>query len=163
MLVAESNEDATNSSQEPGQARHASRPPSALGSHLDFNVGPTQDTISGSQRSAFFPWDHAGPSSSAGGAPFSIYGSDGLSGRRPASKRASSASSRRESLLFPPGGIIPPSPIELGLRSSQVPEEDFHFDGRTFSPYSHSSRPFDHLASSGGNARRVAAIKRLDP
>ncbi|EJF66721.1 hypothetical protein DICSQDRAFT_151165 [Dichomitus squalens LYAD-421 SS1] len=116
------------SSEEPGQARHASRPPSALGSHLAFDLGPTQDVISGSQRSAFFPWDHAGPSSSAGGAPFSVYGSDGLSGLRPGRKRVSSASSRRESLLLPPGGnTVPPSPMDLGLRSSQI-GEDFQFN-----------------------------------
>ncbi|PIL31935.1 hypothetical protein GSI_06639 [Ganoderma sinense ZZ0214-1] len=117
------------SSEEPGEARHASRPPSALGSHLDFDFGPTQDVISGSQRSSFFPWDHAGPSSSAGGGPFSAYGSDGFSGLRPGSKRGSSVGSLRDSLLLPPGGsTILHSPIDLGLRSSQTGGEDFQFN-----------------------------------
>ncbi|KAI1797908.1 hypothetical protein LXA43DRAFT_969106 [Ganoderma leucocontextum] len=116
------------SSEEPGQARHASHPPSALGSHLDFDLGPTQDVISGSQRSSFFPWDYAGPSSSAGGGPFSAYGSDGLSGLRPGSKRGSSVGSRRDSLLLPPGGsTVLHSPIDLGLRNSQTGGEDFQF------------------------------------
>ncbi|KAI0639429.1 Rec8 like protein-domain-containing protein [Trametes polyzona] len=112
------------SSEEPGQARRGSRPPSALGSHFEFDVRPTQD-MSASQRSTFFPWDHAGPSSSVAGAPFDFDGSDGLSALRPASRRGYSVGSRRDSLLLPGGGTVPPSPVVL--RSSQIGGEDFQF------------------------------------
>ncbi len=87
--------------------------------------------MSGSQRNSFFPWDHAGPSSSAGGAPFSAYGSDGVSGLRPGSKRGSSVGSIRDSLLPPGGSTVLHSPIDLGFRSSQTGGEDFQFNGET--------------------------------
>ncbi|KAI0825105.1 Rec8 like protein-domain-containing protein [Trametes gibbosa] len=115
------------SSEEPGQARRGSRPPSALGSHFDFDFRATQD-VSASQRTTFFPWDHAGPSSSVAGAPFEFDGSDGFSALRPASKRGNSIGSKRDSLLLPCGGTVPPSPADLGLRSSQIGGEDFQFD-----------------------------------
>ena len=115
------------SSEEPGQARRGSRPPSAIGSHLDFDLRPTQDIISGSQRSGLFPWDHAGPSSSVGGIAFGVDGSDVFSGIRPASRRGSSFG--RDSFLVPGGGTVPPSPINFGLGSSQIGGEDFQFNG----------------------------------
>ncbi|RPD82524.1 hypothetical protein L226DRAFT_565089 [Lentinus tigrinus ALCF2SS1-7] len=114
------------SSEEPGQARRGSRPPSAMGSHFDFDLRPTQDIISGSQRSGFFPWDHAGPSSSVGGAAFGVDGSDVFSAMRPASRRGSSLG--RDSFLVPGGGTVPPSPINFGLGSSQIGGEDFQFN-----------------------------------
>ncbi|OSD03409.1 hypothetical protein PYCCODRAFT_1466798 [Trametes coccinea BRFM310] len=116
------------SSEEPGQARRGSRPPSALGSHFDFDLRPTQDQGSASQRSAFFPWDHAGPSSSAVGVAYEFDGSDAYSALRSASKRGHSIGSRRESLLLPGAGAIPPSPASMGLRSSQIGGEDFQFN-----------------------------------
>ncbi|KAI8995657.1 Rec8 like protein-domain-containing protein [Trametes punicea] len=117
------------SSEEPGQARRGSRPPSALGSHFDFDLRPTQDNVSASQRSAFFPWDHAGPSSSVAGAAYDLGGSDVFSAARPASRRGNSIGSRRESTLLLGGGIIPPSPpASMGLRSSQIGVEDFQFN-----------------------------------
>ncbi|KAI0669869.1 Rec8 like protein-domain-containing protein [Trametes maxima] len=115
------------SSEEPGQARRGSRPPSAFGSHFDFGLRPTQD-VSASQRSAVFPWDHAGPSSSVAGAAYDLDGSDAFSVLRPASKRGNSIGSRRDSLLLPGGGTVPPSPADLGLRSSQIGGEDFRFN-----------------------------------
>ncbi|KAH9858181.1 Rec8 like protein-domain-containing protein [Lenzites betulinus] len=115
------------SSEEPGQARRGSRPPSALGSHFDFDPRATQD-LSASQRTTFFPWDHAGPSSSVAGAPFDFDGSDGLSALRPVSKRGNSIGSKRDSLLLPGGGTVPPSPADLGLRNSHIGGEDFQFD-----------------------------------
>ncbi|TFK93458.1 hypothetical protein K466DRAFT_594355 [Polyporus arcularius HHB13444] len=114
------------SSEEPGQARRGSRPPSAMGSHLDFDLRPTQDIISGSQRSGLYPWDHAGPSSSVGGGAFAVDGSDVFSAMRPASKRGSSFG--RDSFLVPGGGTVPPSPINFGLGSSQIGGEDFQFE-----------------------------------
>ncbi|KAI0651884.1 Rec8 like protein-domain-containing protein [Trametes meyenii] len=114
------------SSEEPGQARRGSRPPSALGSHFDFGLRPTQD-VSASQRTTVFPWDHAGPSSSAAGAVYDLDGSDAFSALRPASKRGNSIGSRRDSLLLPGGGTVPPSPADLGLKSSQIGGEDFQF------------------------------------
>ncbi|KAI0655106.1 Rec8 like protein-domain-containing protein [Cubamyces menziesii] len=115
------------SSEEPGQARRGSRPPSALGSHFDFDVRPTQD-VSASQRSTFFPWDHAGPSSSVAGAPYDFDGSDAFSALRPVSKRGVSVGSRRESFRLSGIGNVPPSPASIGLRSSQVGGEDFQFN-----------------------------------
>ncbi len=116
--------------QEPGQARRGYRPPSALGLGFDFDLRPTQDNVSASQRSAFFPWDHAGASSSVAGAPFDFDGSDGFSALRPASKRGVSVGSRRDSLLLPGGGLsVPPSPADLGLRNSLAGGEDFQFNG----------------------------------
>ena len=100
-----------------------------MGSYLDMDVRPTQDIISGSQRSGFFPWDHAGPSSSVDGVAFGGDGSDIFSAMRPASKRGSSLGSRRESFLVPGGGGVPSSPIEFGHRHSQIGGEDFQFDG----------------------------------
>ncbi|CDO71589.1 hypothetical protein BN946_scf184911.g59, partial [Trametes cinnabarina] len=117
------------SSEEPGQARRGSRPPSALGSHFDFDPRPTQDQRSASQRSGFFPWDHAGPSSSAAGPAYDFDGSDVYSALRSASKRGHSIGSRRESLLISGAGVIPASPASLGLRSSQIGGEDFQFKG----------------------------------
>ncbi|EIW64648.1 uncharacterized protein TRAVEDRAFT_42055 [Trametes versicolor FP-101664 SS1] len=117
------------SSEEPGQARRGSRPPSALGLGFDFDLRPTQDNVSASQRSAFFPWDHAGASSSVAGAPFDFDGSDGFSALRPASKRGVSVGSRRDSLMLPGGGMsVPPSPADLGLRNSLAGGEDFQFN-----------------------------------
>ena len=87
-----------------------------------------QDLPSGSQRSGLFPWDHAGPSSSVGGA-FGVDGSDVFSILRPASKRGSSLGSRRESLIFPGGGNVPSSPMEFGFKNSRLDGEDFHFNG----------------------------------
>ena len=113
--------------QEPGQARRGSRPPSALGSHFDFDVRPTQD-VSASQRSTFFPWDHAGPSSSVAGAPYDFDGSDAFSALRPVSKRGVSVGSRRESFRLSGVGNIPPSPASVGLRSSHIGGEDFQFN-----------------------------------
>ncbi|KAI0363909.1 hypothetical protein BV20DRAFT_65414 [Pilatotrama ljubarskyi] len=116
------------SSEEPGQARRGSRPPSALGSHFDFDPRPAQDNASASQRSTFFPWDHAGPSSSVPGAAYDLGGSDVFSALRPVSKRGISIGSRRESSLLPGGGPVPASPADLGLRSSQIGGEDFQFN-----------------------------------
>ncbi|PSS37763.1 hypothetical protein PHLCEN_2v456 [Hermanssonia centrifuga] len=100
------------SSEEPGQARHASRPPSSLGRYFnDLEPQPAQDfNVSASQRSNLFPWDHAGASSSVTGVAFGAGASDRVSlGSR---KRASSV---RESPFRIAG-----SPASFGLRSSQA-------------------------------------------
>ncbi|KAH9944356.1 uncharacterized protein BXZ73DRAFT_87270 [Epithele typhae] len=108
------------SSEEPGQARRGSRPPSALGSHLGINLEPAHDIISGSQRSALFPWDHAGPSSSVGGGAGDAWKS--------ASKRNSSHGSRRESFAIPADSNIHSSPVNFDFRSSVAGGDDFHFN-----------------------------------
>lgn len=109
------------SSEEPGQARRASRPPSLLGdSHFDFDLQPTQ--ISASQRSALFPWDHAGVSSSVAGAFDLPVGSDRFSLPLPA--RGSSLSSRgRDSPLRPLSGLHG----DFGVRDNQLDGDEFEF------------------------------------
>ena len=107
--------------------RRGSRPASAIGSHLEFDLRPTQDIISGSQRSGFFPWDHAGPSSSAGGA----FGgaSDVFSALRSASKRGGSIASHRDSFVGLGGLNVPSSPMEFGFRDTHLGADDFQFKG----------------------------------
>ncbi|KAI0788425.1 hypothetical protein C8Q75DRAFT_768428 [Abortiporus biennis] len=85
------------SSEEPGQARHASRPPSING---EFISAQRAGAISGSQRSAIFPWDNAGVSSSVvgGDLDFNI-GSDRLSSVRRNRESIADSLSRRGSIL----------------------------------------------------------------
>ncbi|KAI0961589.1 hypothetical protein AcV7_000653 [Taiwanofungus camphoratus] len=121
------------SSEEPGQARRASRPPSLLGSHLDLDPRIAQDFMSGSQRSAFFPWDNAGASSSVNGASFD-FGRESSAkrsfGRADVGLRGSFLGSRPESPLNP--GRPLDSPTDFGTRNPQsgdnfvfeVPDED---------------------------------------
>lgn len=151
------------SSEEPGQARRGSRPPSALGSHFDFDLRPTQD-VSASQRSTFFPWDHAGPSSSVAGAPFDFDGSDVFSALRPVSKRGNSVGSRRESLMLPGGGTVPPSPADLGPRNSLVGGEDFQFNGQCrFNVLRRCPMLTEICSARRSGHGRVAAVERPDP
>ncbi|KAI0257126.1 hypothetical protein BJV78DRAFT_1277705 [Lactifluus subvellereus] len=58
------------SSEEPGQARHASIGSFPTGSA--FDLGRNVEIGSGSQKSSLFPWDNAGLSSSVAGAPFDM-------------------------------------------------------------------------------------------
>lgn len=113
------------SSEEPGQARRVSRPPSVFGSQFDL-FGPGQDAFSGSQRSALFPWDNAGASSSINGGTVGRGSSARHSlGRADTRLRGSSVSSRRESPLHP--GRYPDSPLDFGGRHS-LDGEGFEFD-----------------------------------
>lgn len=111
--------------QEPGQARRTSKPPSALGSHLD-GLGFPAD-FSASQRSAMFPWDNAGAgvSSSAAGAPFEMAGSDRFSISAGQGRKAGSYGSRRESPMFQ----VPSSPMGLHLGDVGMDEVGFEFNG----------------------------------
>ncbi|TCD71548.1 hypothetical protein EIP91_008929 [Steccherinum ochraceum] len=113
------------SSEEPGQARQASRPPSLPGSHLDLLGHGLPIDFSASQRSAMFPWDNAGGlSSSVAGAPFEMVSSDRFSlsaGRGP---RGSSRGSRRESPMFP----RPDSPAGLDLGDVRMDGDAFEFN-----------------------------------
>ncbi|KZT02692.1 uncharacterized protein LAESUDRAFT_661292 [Laetiporus sulphureus 93-53] len=116
------------SSEEPGQARHASRPLSGFGSQFDL-PGVGQDLFSGSQRSALFPWDNAGASSSVNGATLDFRRDSSAKrsfGRADTRLRGSSLSSRHESPLHS-GRYYPDSPADFGLRNSQS-GEGFQFD-----------------------------------
>lgn len=114
-------------SQEPGQARHASRPISLIGSQFGL-LEPGHDLLSGSQRSAVFPWDNAGASSSVNGAlDFGRNSSVRRSfGRAETRLRGSSVSSRRESPAVP--GRHSDSPSGFGHRNLEI-GENFEFDG----------------------------------
>ena len=106
-------------SQEPGQARRESRPPSVIGGS-QFGIEPFTQ-ISASQRSAVFPWDHAGVSSSVGGAFDNFPGSDRIS--LPNRGRGSSLSSRGRG-----------SPMHFGLAEEfgRLGDNLFHSDGFEF-------------------------------
>ena len=109
--------------QEPGVARRASRAPSLIGSQFEL-PGIGQDFVSGSQRSALFPWDNAGASSSVGGGP--LGSARGSIGRADTRLRGSSLSSRHASPLL--GGRILESPADFGARGS-LSGDGFEFDG----------------------------------
>ncbi|KAJ3909511.1 Rec8 like protein-domain-containing protein [Lentinula edodes] len=119
------------SSEEPGQARQMSKPPSDIGANFSFDLG-SLGRQEGSQRSSLFPWDNAGagPSSSVdafGG------GSDRVSIDRAEIRIRGSSFSRRESSLVPSQngstGIRGISPGDIRIRGSQVIGEDFVFSG----------------------------------
>ncbi|THH21523.1 hypothetical protein EW146_g23 [Bondarzewia mesenterica] len=128
------------SSEEPGQARRVSRPPSPLGGNFDFDFRRplnAEDELVESQRSSLFPWDNAGgPSSSANGAGFNpaMPGSDRVSvGRAEVIIRGSST--RRSSSIGPSflGGNLgaigfSPGPGDLGKIGSQISADHFEFD-----------------------------------
>ncbi|EPQ60648.1 hypothetical protein GLOTRDRAFT_124401 [Gloeophyllum trabeum ATCC 11539] len=120
------------SSEEPGEARRASRPPSGLGSYLD--LGGAHLPLGSSQRSSLFPWDNAGLSSSAAGGPFGSLGFG--SGRmsvgqvdiqlrrsRSGSRRASSVVFDRMGSVF---GDVRMSPMIGDLQNGK--DDDFVFN-----------------------------------
>ncbi|KAF9229270.1 hypothetical protein BS17DRAFT_771250 [Gyrodon lividus] len=115
------------SSEEPGQARRASRPPSAFGDNLGIDV--IADAMN-SQRSALFPWDMAGNSSSVAGHGGGIRrSSDRMSvDIADVRLRGSSLSRRGSSLPSAPGSLRPGlgSPT-ADLRGSQN-DDDLAFD-----------------------------------
>lgn len=105
-----------------------------LGSHLGLDVG-TQNALDGSQRS-FFPWDHAGASSSVAGTAFSLLGrgSDrGVDRAEVKLRSLDSPFSRRESSYMASqvgsaAGKAGFSPMTLG-RNAELVGEDFAFQG----------------------------------
>jgi len=119
------------SSEEPGQARHAS-----IGSFPTasaFNLGGNLEIGSGSHKSSLFPWDNAGLSSSAAGVPFDMGSGISIGHDEVRLKDASvGRSSGRESSLVPsqlnsgPGatGISPRIVEKLGT----VVNDSFEFD-----------------------------------
>ncbi|KAF9654349.1 hypothetical protein BDM02DRAFT_3182155 [Thelephora ganbajun] len=113
------------SSEEPGQARHASRPPSMAGSHLDFVARGMQEFTAESQKSSLFPWDNAGVSSSAGfdfGVGFGTPNiSSGIGGRL--MRRSRSASGREGSLVRSLAG----SPVPFSFQNEGHLSDDFQF------------------------------------
>lgn len=112
--------------QEPGQARRASHPPPALGDNLGVDV--ISDNLY-SQRSALFPWDMAGSSSSIsareGGVKYDRISVEHADVRL----RGSSASRRGSSLPSVPGNpqtsVGSPAVILPAIQS----DDDFVFDG----------------------------------
>ncbi|KAA1471501.1 hypothetical protein DENSPDRAFT_776904 [Dentipellis sp. KUC8613] len=127
------------SSEEPGQARRVSRPPSPLDGAFAFGFGRDAGAEPGSvsQKSSLFPWDNAGPSSSVagvGGAHFEP-GSDRVSisiGRAESRIRGSSAGrSRRESSLIPSQvgvGGVGFSPGHFVTAASHFSGDNFEFN-----------------------------------
>lgn len=116
------------SSEEPGQGRRVSRPPSALGSQFEANAIHVESYRSGSQRTNLFPWDNAGVSSSVSGvaAVPARGGSDRLSFAR-ADSRLRGSSVDKDSIT---AGLVPESPASFGIPASRR-ESTFEFDGRT--------------------------------
>ncbi|KAJ3751978.1 hypothetical protein EV360DRAFT_56004 [Lentinula raphanica] len=128
------------SSEEPGQARQMSKPPSDVGVNFSFDLGPF-GRQEGSQRSSLFPWDNAGagPSSSVDGVGG---GSDRISIDRAEVRIRGSSFSRRESSLPSQNGSIGIrgiSPADIGIRGSQTIGEDFVFSGKSSFHYSQKS------------------------
>ncbi|KAI0031157.1 Rec8 like protein-domain-containing protein [Vararia minispora EC-137] len=122
------------SSEEPGQARRGSHPASPLGGQFDFAFRQPfePEPTSASQRSAVFPWDHAGPSSSSAGGRFDpAHDQISVGHHEVRIRRGSSAAggSRRESLVpssLPGGRGFSPSAFQrLG---SQIIGGDFEFE-----------------------------------
>ncbi|KIJ68466.1 hypothetical protein HYDPIDRAFT_24739 [Hydnomerulius pinastri MD-312] len=116
------------SSEEPGQARRASRPPSAFGENLGIDV--VQESLN-SQRSALFPWDNAGNSSSVSGHAigFRLRSSDRMTVDHADAKLRGSSLSRRGSSLPSAHGSLQAgigSPAVV-LRGSQL-DDDFAFE-----------------------------------
>lgn len=117
-------------SQEPGQARHASRPPSIVGSHLGVVEGRNQDSVAEFQKSSLlFPWDNAGVSSSAG---FHFDVSSGTpnisSGIGEMSAHRSRGASRGEGSLM---RSLVDSPVPFSLQVEGPLLDDFQFRGMT--------------------------------
>ncbi|KZT65163.1 hypothetical protein DAEQUDRAFT_769100 [Daedalea quercina L-15889] len=115
------------SSEEPGVVRRVSRAPSLIGSQFEL-PGVGQDFVSDSQRSALFPWDNAGASSSVVGGSIGFGGESSARrgfGRADTRLRGSSLGSKRDSPL--PGGRVPESPAEFGGKSA-LSGEGFEFD-----------------------------------
>ncbi|KAF9076274.1 hypothetical protein BDP27DRAFT_896001 [Rhodocollybia butyracea] len=120
------------SSEEPGQARQISKPPSDIGVNFSFDLG-SNGRLPESQRSSLFPWDnaaHVGPSSSVG-----VQGddSDKISIDRAEIRMRGSSFSRRESSLVPSqngSAVRGISPGDIAIRGSQGEiGEDFVFSG----------------------------------
>ncbi|KAF7347844.1 RNA cytidine acetyltransferase [Mycena venus] len=115
------------SSEEPGQGRHVSRPPSVLASN--FDIVP-QLPASGSQRSSLFPWDNAGGGSSSD-PEIGPMGSDRVSVDRADIRMRGSSLSRRDSSLVPSqsGSVLDGLEFSPGFaKSSQALGEDYAFD-----------------------------------
>ncbi|KAG7450532.1 uncharacterized protein BT62DRAFT_520047 [Guyanagaster necrorhizus] len=87
-------------SEEPGQGRQASRPPSIVGGQFWIGQSP-EEPLTQSQRSSLFPWDNAGVFISSSGGGGSAGGSDRISVDRADIRMRGSSVSRRESSLIP--------------------------------------------------------------
>ncbi|KAK0208222.1 Rec8 like protein-domain-containing protein [Desarmillaria ectypa] len=115
------------SSEEPGQGRRVSRPPSPVGGQFGIDPSP-EKPLTQSQRSSLFPWDNAGVFSSSSGAGGFAGGSDRISVDRADIRMRGSSVSRRESSLIPSASAsdlrLSPGVVD---RASQV-GEDYRFE-----------------------------------
>ncbi|KAJ8522580.1 hypothetical protein ONZ45_g871 [Pleurotus djamor] len=141
------------SSEEPGQGRNASRPPSVFGDLPGFPFGNEQV---GSQRSSLFPWDNAGASSSVYGADFIPFGSarqslDGANVRLGGSSRGR----RSESLVASNLSTFSPA---IAKKNGQLIGEDYVFDlnAETALP----TKPSQNLEDSQRSEINLAALDR---
>ncbi|KAG1749976.1 Rec8 like protein-domain-containing protein [Suillus paluster] len=117
--------DKLRSSEEPGQARRASRPMSVLGDNFGLDV--VQNSFS--QRSALFPWDNAGGSSSASGVvPLGRQSSDKISVDHAETRLRGSSLSRRGSSLVSQQGDVFGGTHAIVNGSPQINDDDFVFD-----------------------------------
>ncbi|TFL06215.1 Rec8 like protein-domain-containing protein [Pterulicium gracile] len=109
------------SSEEPEQARRASRPASSVGSQTRFKPQNQDRDLSsaGTQRSALLPWDYAAPSSATNNDPFD----DGSASYRLRESPAHRRSSINPSYLSSATGLSP------GAKGpSRMIDEDFAFN-----------------------------------
>ncbi|KAG1825921.1 uncharacterized protein BJ212DRAFT_1475280 [Suillus subaureus] len=112
------------SSEEPGQARHAPRPMSVLGD--EFGLDVVQNSLS--QRSALFPWDNAGGSSSVSGAVLlGRQSSDKISVDHAETRMRGSSLSRRGSSIPSQQGDVFGGTAGLPA-SPQIIDDDFVFN-----------------------------------
>ncbi|KAK2461926.1 hypothetical protein APHAL10511_006389 [Amanita phalloides] len=123
--------DLYRSSEEPGQGRYASRPPSVIGSNLGLNV-EIPESFSQAQKTFLFPWDNAGPSSSTGAVPFALSSNNQVYEERADIQLRGSSRSRRGDSLAPSllgSNLVPgefsPAPIDRG---SHELVEDYEFE-----------------------------------
>lgn len=100
-----------------------------IGSHLDLRLRGLEDSAVGSQKSALFPWDNAGVSSSAGlgfdfedGTPA---GSTDIRIRRRSSQAQSPSLRERGSSVLK---SLAASPAQFSARHSRLSVDDFEFE-----------------------------------
>lgn len=115
---------------EPGQGRNASRPLSVIGSQLGLRVRGVEESAPESQKSALFPWDNAGASSSSGPgfefADATPVGSANIRLRRRSSRTQSPSQRERGSSILK---SLADSPAQFGGRNSRLSVDDFEFQG----------------------------------
>ena len=94
---------------------------------MEFGLDRAPERDLSSQKSNFFPWDHAGASSSISGVGFIPAGSDRISFGRVSNARSKRGSSLNQDSPLPLGLGIGDSPASFGFRGSQL-EADAGFN-----------------------------------